>query len=540
MSRHREPESFAEHFRELKSSYDAANSGSKYRRQRTGIQWQGSNADSHTTITQLLRMIEGSRDLDRNNPVIGQGFDRVVDAVHPKLYELEPQSGDAKVNEDLKARFVDWAEDPDQCDAQGRRTFCEIARQSLRHTFVDGDPSILLLEDGSLETLESHRMRGPSASNATINATAPLGIDVDSRSKPLAYYFTKSDFGFGSGVKVADIAKYNARDPEGNKQVLHLFNQRRFSQNRGVPILASVFEMCGFFDDLEFTQLVKAQVSACFAILEEEQPEKTGVALASDAMAVIGARTTETRTDGTSGITEGISPGMRIKSRNKITGFSPNVPNESFFQHIEHILTLISINMGLPVQALLLEPKANFSAWRGAESKAREGFKAWQRWLIESLYCEVYRWKVRQWLVEDPALNRVANRQRSRPEILRHRWRPNGWQYIQPEVEAKAAALRIATGQASPSDVHAESNGSGTWADHNQAVMFERAEQIMAALDNLAIIKKKHPDADVSWRDFPIPTAAGVNVSQAFSESESTSVTDDSTTTPAKKTTTKV
>ena len=404
MSRQRQPESFAEHFLQLKSSYDAANSGSKYRRQRAGIQWQGSNADSHYTITQLLRMIEGSRDLDRNNPVIAQGFDRVVDAVHPKLYELEPQTGDAKLNEDLKARFVDWAEDADQCDAQGRRSFCEIARQSLRHTFVDGDPSLLMLEDGSLETLESHRMRGPSSSSAKLHLTAPLGIDVDARNKPTAYYFTKSDFGFGGGVKISDIAKYNARDPEGFRQVLHLFNQRRFSQNRGVPILASVFEMCGFFDDLEFTQLVKAQVSACFAILEEEQPEKSGPALASDAMAVLGTRTNETRSDGTTGINESLSPGMRIKSRNKITGFSPNVPNESFFQHIEHILTLIAINMGLPVQALLLEPKANFSAWRGAESKAREGFKAWQRWLIESLYCEVYRWKVRQWLVEDPAL----------------------------------------------------------------------------------------------------------------------------------------
>lgn len=536
MSRQRQPESFAEHFLQLKSSYDAANSGSKYRRQRAGIQWQGSNADSHYTITQLLRMIEGSRDLDRNNPVIAQGFDRVVDAVHPKLYELEPQTGDAKLNEDLKARFVDWAEDADQCDAQGRRSFCEIARQSLRHTFVDGDPSLLMLEDGSLETLESHRMRGPSSSSAKLHLTAPLGIDVDARNKPTAYYFTKSDFGFGGGVKISDIAKYNARDPEGFRQVLHLFNQRRFSQNRGVPILASVFEMCGFFDDLEFTQLVKAQVSACFAILEEEQPEKSGPALASDAMAVLGTRTNETRSDGTTGINESLSPGMRIKSRNKITGFSPNVPNESFFQHIEHILTLIAINMGLPVQALLLEPKANFSAWRGAESKAREGFKAWQRWLIESLYCDVYRWKVRQWLVDDPALNRAANRQRSKPLIFRHRWRPNGWAYIQPEVEAQAAALRMSTGQSSPSDVHAESNGSGTWADHNKAVMFERAEQIMEALENLARIKAKHPDADVSWRDFPIPTAAGSTVSQAFSESTSENTSTDNTDQSKRKT----
>lgn len=532
--RHGPAATISEHFADLKSSYDAANSGSKYRRQRGGIAWQGSNADSHIRINDLLRMIEGSRDLDRNNPVIAQGFDRVVDAVHPKLYELEPQTGDSRIDADLKARFVDWAEDPDQCDVTGKRTFCEMARQALRHTFVDGDPSILLLAspdadiDGRLETLESHRMRGPSSSLASLSASAPLGVELSPYGKPSSYYFTKSDFGFNGGVKIADLMRYPARDPDGHKQVLHLYNQRRFSANRGVPILAAVFECCGFFDDLEFTQLVKAQVSACFAIIEELPPAKNDY-LPSDAMAVVGARKQTTESDGSSRIEEGIHPGMRYQTKGKMTGFSPNVPNESFFQHIEHILTLIAINMGLPVQALLLEPKANFSAWRGAESKAREGWKAWQKWLIESLYCEVYRWKVRQWVADDPMLNRAMNRQRSKPNVLRHRWRPNGWAYIQPEVEVQANALRLSTGQASPSDVHAESNGTGTWADHNKSVMSERAEQILEALRNLDRVKSEFPDADVSWRDFPIVTAAGSTVSQSFSESESEATTTNET-----------
>lgn len=530
-------ESFAETFSELRSSYDAANRNGKYRRARTGINWNGSNADSHYKMADLLTMIEGSRDLAANHPVVGQGFARVVDSVHKKLYELEPQTGDSGVNRALKDHWTAWATDPDMCDIQGRRAFSEIARQCLLHTFVDGDPLALLLShadseiDGRLETLESHRLRGPSSARANLNVTAPLGIELNPYGRPIKYYITRSDFGTGyAGVTVSDLISVAARDENGHRNVLHLYDQRRFSQNRGIPILAAVFDMCGFLDDVEFAQLVKAQLAACFAVIEELPAEKESNTKYAppDALGVIGPRDTQTEADGSSRTTEGLFPGMRYQTKpgGKMQLSSPNVPNDSFFNHVEHILTLIAINMGLPVQALLLEPKANFSAWRGAESKAREGWKAWQAWLIDSLYVHVYRWKVRQWMIDDPALNRAANRQRSKPDIFKHKWRPHGWPYIQPEVEVKANSLRVACGQAAPSDIHAESDSSGTWSDHNVTVMRERGEQIAAALANVATIKEKFPDADVTWRDFPIITAAGQSVSQAFSDSTSESTTD--------------
>jgi len=143
--------------------------------------------------------------------------------------------------------------------------------------------------------------------------------------------------------------------------------------------------------------------------------------------------------------------------------------------------------------------------------------------LINTCYEEIYRWKLRQFLIEEPRMAAAADRRKI--NIFKHTWKPTGYPYIEPNKDAQAASLRMATGQASPSDIHGECGGRGSWSEHNERVMRERGDQILAALDNVERIKAKFSEADVSWRDFPIATAQGTTVSQAFSESESTSET---------------
>lgn len=519
----RERFSLFENWGDIRADYDAAKT-SKFRRKKSGIPGQGAGADWHyRNINDLLRMIEWARDFDRNSPIIAQALDRVCDNVQPDLFDLEPMTGDTKLDSDIKAKFIDWADDPDQCDAQGRRTLSEIIWQSLRHTILDGDCAHLLNEAGFIEPIEAHRMRGPSSAVAKLSTSAPLGIATDRFGKPTNYYFTRSDFGFGGMVRIEDIVSITARDDQDRRQVLHLMPQRRFSQNRGVTFLAPVFDMLGFHDDLQFSALVAAQVQSCFAILEKVEPDKTP-GLPSDPLSPVGSRTTETQTDGSERTLESIVPGMRIRSKNTLTGFSPTVPGVQFFEHVKLVLTFVSINLGLPLHTLLLDPsQSNFSSWRGSEEAARKGFKVWQRWLINTCYEEIYRWKLRQFLIEEPRMAAAADRRKI--NIFKHTWKPTGYPYIDPNKDAQAASLRMATGQASPSDIHGECGGRGSWSEHNERVMRERGDQILAALDNVERIKAKFSEADVSWRDFPIATAQGTTVSQAFSESESTSET---------------
>jgi capsid protein len=207
---------------------------------------------------------------------------------------------------------------------------------------------------------------------------------------------------------------------------------------------------------------------------------------------------------------------MRYRSRpgGKLVGFSPNVPNPEFFEHPMLILTFISINLGLPVQLLLLDPKqTNFSGWRGAMDQARLGFRKFQRWLSKSFHSRVYRWKVRQWISEDRIMQ--AEYERVGERLFAHRWNPPRWPYIEPMTDASAGILRVRNLQTSPRRLAAE-NGFDWWEISEETIQ-DNGDVIRKAKEKAKVINDKYPDDPdrVSWREvlcLPTPDRVGAQV----------------------------
>jgi len=133
----------------------------------------------------------------------------------------------------------------------------------------------------------------------------------------------------------------------------------------------------------DWQKLVQQQVVSCFAIFRERSIDND-----SEEDVATGELSTEQLADGTSRTLEGIAPGMELTGRpgEKLQGFSPNVPNAEFFQHVRLILTLVGVNLGLPLCIVMLDgSETNFSGWRGALDQAKMGFRHNQRWLIDRL-----------------------------------------------------------------------------------------------------------------------------------------------------------
>jgi len=257
-------------------------------------------------------------------------------------------------------------------------------------------------------------------------------------------------------------------------------------------------------DDLQFAQLVKARVAASYAILEELPMSLPSGAAGGQT----GERSTEAMSDGTSRTLEGLGPGMKYRSLpgGSLKGFSPNVPNQEFFAHSRLILTFISINLGLPLQLLLLDPtQTNFSGWRGAMDQARLGFRKYQRWLSSSFHGPVYRWKLRQWMSEDRLLEAEYDRLGER--LFQHRWNPPRWPYIEPMKDAQAGILRVRNLQTSQRRLCAE-NGA-EWAQ----IVDENTEDNVYAIRKakaaaMSINKEFDEGEPVTWRDIlTLPTA---------------------------------
>jgi len=523
-------------FEELRADYDLSKQ-TRMRRSRAGVTSIGKHADYHyRSEAQFFRAMELSRDIDRNDIVVGQGVERLVDNVIQDGFTLdtqvEPLTDDdrrdgkkrrSSLDDDLTARWKAWAENEDACDLAGESDFHTLERLTLRHTIVDGDIIHLPIADaGALETCEAHRCKTPTNTSRDV----VLGVLLEEATrKRLEYWLTREDVGISSSVaRVGDVRQYAARQRDAitgrdERAVIHCYHPRRKSQTRGFTSFAPIGMAAEHHDDLQFAQLIKARVAASYAILEETPIGMPGGG--GSTASKTGARSTELLGDGTSRNLEGLGPGMRYRGKpgGKLTGFSPNVPNPEFFEHSLLVLTLISINLGLPVQLLLLDPRqTNFSGWRGAMDQARLGFRKFQRWLAKSFHARVYRWKVRQWLSEDRMLQ--AEYERIGEQIFAHRWNPPRWPYIEPMKDASAGILRVRNLQTSPRRLAAE-NGFDWWEISEEAIQ-DNGTVITNAKRKAAAINGEFPDDPdrVSWREvlcLPTPDRVGAQVANASS-----------------------
>jgi lambda family phage portal protein len=492
----------AEAFEGLKADYAAARD-SRFERRRIGLPGDGSAADYHLRApSNYWRMMEKARDADRNDAVIGQLIDRAADnTVHDGI-TLDVQTGDEKLDKELAERWFEWSDDPDLCDVQGEHDFSQLARFAFRHTLVDGDCTALPSTEGAIQLNEGHRLRTPQ--NTTRNVV--LGVLLDELRRRQEYWFTRDEIDpLRSVARVSDMRRVPVRDEEGYRQVFHVYNPKRVTQTRGVTALAPIFPTAGMFEDINFAKLVQQQVSSCFAIFRKRELDFQKSS-STDPLQK-GEQETQTLSDGSRRLMEGIAPGMEVigEPGEELTGFSPSVPNAEFFQHVELMLSIIGANLGLPLMMIFMDStKTNFSGWRGASEQAKFGFRRNQRELVKRFHRPVYQWKLRQWLAEDSVL-RAALNEVGRRAFFNHVWKPPGWRYIDPYKDAQADALAIDKVLKSPRQVSA-TNG-GDFQETATELVQDHVYLLTELLTAAKALNQKFPEAGITWRDVKNPSA---------------------------------
>jgi len=384
----------------------------------------------------------------------------------------------------------------------------------LRARMVDGDVFAIGTEDGGLQFMEAHRCRTPTRVK---RANLVHGVEMTGLRRPVQYWFTREDLDPFKATLTKDFVQYPAFDDDGYRVVFHVKSPKRVTQTRGVTVLAPIFDIATYIDDINFAKLVQQQVASCFAVFHEFD-----IGSESGPDTQTGERETETLSDGSTRTIEGVSPGMHVwgEAGEKLQGFSPNVPNAEYFQQVRLIAMIISVNLGMPLVLSLLDAsETNFSGWRGAVDQARMGFKLNQTQQRRQFNAPVYVWKVRQWLAEDAALRKAAGK--SKVRILNHKWQAPTWPYIEPLKDASADLLRVRNGLISPRRLHAERGRE--WEEIARELVEDNAMAIAGAMKAAAALNATAPEGQqVHWRELlSLPTPDGVSVKLSESASNS-------------------
>lgn len=493
MKRRRKGDSGAmvEALADLRSDFEMARE-TRFKRRLRGVNPSGSGADYHLRESDRLRMIERARDFERNQGLIATALRTLSVNVLQDGIAVDPQTGDDKLDDDLRARFQEWGSDPAACSSDHEHDLHALADMAFRAVIRDGDIAFLPLKDGRLQAIEAHRVRTPSNTRRNV----VNGVLLDSVRKRLEYWITKDDIGTGRALtRVSEVDQIPAWD-DGQRNVFHVYNPDRVSQTRGLTAFAPIADTVGMHDDIQFARLVQQQIVSCFAIFRSRDMSSN-----FGAPRPHGAQETETQADGTSRIVEGIAPGLEITGApgEKLEGFSPNVPNPTFFDHAKLILKFISSHLGLPLQMLLMDgTETNFSGWRGANDEARKNWRRQQRWMISRFYRPIYQFKLQQFIQADAALRSAAERKDI--NILAHRWNPPQWPYIEPVKDATADVLRQSQGLVSPRRVHRERGQD--YQEVTREAISDREFKVRLAKEAASRLNDEFQDKDpVTWRE---------------------------------------
>jgi lambda family phage portal protein len=414
-------------------------------------------------------------------------------------FRLEPDTGDAGLNRDIKALWHDWANDAARCDISGQLAFWQIENLLDIAELSDGDTFVNPLTTGHLQILEADRCLSPYGATITskLGGGKPVthcGVRKDPHGRPIEYWFARSTPTHAGSVSIDKMDRIAAyRDGEPN--LFHIYDPRRVNQTRGIPVLAAAMIAAGMAEDLTFAQLVKNQVASCVALF-----------ITREHSAMDFGPQENDRLDGTNTETlEAMTPGLIVRGQNgeKLEGFSPNIPGADWAPYWKQLVRILAIHLGLPLeQAMWDMSDTNFSGHRMAVQEAHKRTRRRQKNRIARFHQPVYRWKLRQLipiLGIDTSVSAKLQRIRENGTLFRHKWILPRREYIDPSKDAQADVTRMRNGLDSPRDIVAERGIE--WAEVVTETVEDRAFAIETALERAANINQRYPDAGITWRD---------------------------------------
>lgn len=499
----------SERFGDAQADY-AATKRDRFNQGRQHIPHAGGSGDWHIrNETEYYRFIEDSYDLERNDSVVGSLIMRRTVNVVQDGFRLEPDTGDDGLDLALKERWVDFAEDPDQCDIQREFCFHDYEVMADWTYMLAGDCGIAQLSEGPLQFFEPYLIRNDYDTDAF------CGVEQTKYREKYRYWIAEDsvDPYDNSFMHFNPIDTW---DPStGNRQFFHVYNRKRATISRGITALHPIFTTTGMLDDTQFAKLAQQQIVSCVAFLFEQQAQNHGFPSTGSGQPKM--HNTQQREISNSQIREivgEVQPGMGITAPPgyKVNGFAPNIPNPEWFTQYRTLIQLVSLNIELPLVVALMDgSETTFHGFIGAINEAHKLWKQGQRRLIKQFHRPCYKGKADHFANEDRAMRTM--RRRLGRSFYRHRWHTPIWKSVQPLQDTDNDVKRVRNAVITPSALQNEKNVD--YPTHVRQYVKDTALAIREAKKEAGKINSEFPhERPVDWeRLYPLPMPEGVQSS---------------------------
>lgn len=417
--------------------------------------------------------------------VVGSGLG-MRPGIQAELLGMSPEAAQ-EWNKRTEAEFRLWAERKENCDALGINNLYQMQQVTLMQWFMSGDVFCLIQRDDATPTnpytlrlhlIEADRVSTPSANGVRFleGTTGKAsngndiydGIEVDGRGRVTAYHICSNYPGEITlkNVKWTRVEAYGEKT--GLPNVLHVRSSERCEQYRGVTILAPVIELLQNQKRFTESQLMAALIQSFLTAWIETELPATDYPFNEARPGEYEADDSDERREWHDPNEHEIGPGTVnvLNPGEKVVLGNPQVPTESFDIFIKNLAMQLGAALEIPMDVLLKEFNASYSASRGALEEAWEVMKMYRSWFVTDFCQPVYE----IWLAEAVAIGRVKAPGFFRDPLIRAAWSHCRWDgpsqtHLDPVKEANANEIIARNGWKTNEQITRESYG-GDWNDN--------------------------------------------------------------------------
>jgi lambda family phage portal protein len=445
--------------------------------------------------------------------VIGTGL-RLNPKINQDILGIDSKQAEAW-ERSVKAEFALWAEDKQCCDATGVNNFYGLQQVALMSWLMSGDVFALITREEAtrqnpytlrLHLIEADRVATPSSVLSSVYTEGKAGngnkvhdgVEVDASGKIVAYHI-RNTYPFQMVPENIEWTRVEAYGPKtGLPNILQVMHSERPDQYRGVTYLAPVIEQLQQIKRYTNSEIMAAVVESFFTAFVKTNADTSenpfNEAIPDDADAI---RYDPNEYQMGPGQMNVMNPGEDIVFAD------PKRPASAFASFVASIAKQIGAALEIPVDLLLKEFNASYSASRAALLEAWKAFRMYRTWFIDDFCKPVYR----IWMTEAVAIGRVQAPGFFTDPKVTAAWLGADWVgpsqgQLDPVKEISAEILAIQNGFTTYSDATARLNG-GDWSA-NVGKLEQEKERSDGIISPQAAAQDERA-ADTNEDDQPVP-----------------------------------
>lgn len=337
---------------------------------------------------------------------------------------------DAGDNKTISRAFAEWCK-RENCTVAKNLHFRQVENQCLIGAARDGEFLVRMVPGFDNKFGFAVQILDPMALDLQLNqplrdgVQIRLGVEKNEWGEPLAYYFRDRT----GSILLGQRGPYSRIPAE---QIIHGFLPEWINQTRGVPWTNTAIRSLKMLDGWLEAELVGARVAS----------SKMGFYTSADGDEYQGDDEDADGTlvqEATPGTFEQLPHGMKVET------FDADYPNSSVAEFVKVTLRSAAAGLNLSYNTLANDLESvNYSSLRAGTLDERDGWRALQTWISETLHDRIYAEFLRMALLKN-AFERPL--QPSKLEkYAEHTWQPRGWSWVDPLKDIQAAERSIALG----------------------------------------------------------------------------------------------